>query len=143
MSLIDYEQKPNDRFVNKIKRAEAELVELNAQIEKKREALLLANLQLKEINVELTRSTKLLTQREQELNSAYATVVHQQQQLELITNHSPIGISYVDHNLKYTFVNSIYQELLNVPLFEILGQDLRYIWKPEVLELPPPRTLVP
>ena len=129
MSLINSEQKPNHRFVKEIQRAEKELVELNMLIKKKHKALFMANQQLKDINAELGHSTKLLTQREQELDNAYATVVHQQEQLELITNHSPIGITYVDHDLRYTFVNSIYQEWLNVPMFEVLGQRMENIWE--------------
>ena len=134
MSLINSEQKLNHRFVNEIQRAEKELVELNMLIKKKRQALFIANQRLKSVNIELDHSTKLLTQREQELNSAYATVVHQQEQLELITNHSPIGITYVDNNLRYTFVNSIYQEWLNIPMFEILGQGIEDIWEEKIFD---------
>ena len=74
----------------------------------------------------------LLVQDITEHKRAEAALRESEKQLKLITNNVPCLISYIDKDLRYKFVNAMYEKVLNLPREKILTMSLQGILSDEV-----------
>ncbi len=106
-----------------------ELEKLEEEINRKKELLNKLNNQLYSTNQVIKRIDLINQQKERELDHAYTLVAYKNRQMELIADNSPIGIAYTDCSHCYTYMNSLYEELIGLPIHENLGENIQKIWR--------------
>lgn len=112
-----------------------ELKYLEQEINQKKELLNKLNNQIYSKSQVLERINIINQQKERELDHAYRLVTYKNRQMELIADNSPIGIAYTDIFHCYTYMNSLYEELIGLPIHENLGESISTIWKPRTSEI--------
>ena len=111
-----------------------ELKYLDGEINRKKELLNNLNNQLYSRSHIAQKIDLINQQKERELDHAYRLVTYKNRQMELIADNSPIGIAYTDSLHCYTYMNSLYEELIGLPIHENLGENINTIWKPRMSE---------